>query len=194
LVNGGGGQGKSGTRHPLYSSAHSPILRVIGKRFPFIIFCVDREKMGAHINFEDNIFILNTRIRMIRNLLLLDAEPEFFMEQTLHDAEFINRTLAALLVRLTENNRYIEREEQFHNLSETESAYTEIISGILNSPGGISALQFPAVKDRLLYLQMQSMERKREIDKTAFASGDSSTPEPLVSPDELSELLKGLED
>jgi hypothetical protein len=149
--------------------------------------------MNAHINFEDNIFILNTRIRMMRDLLLLDAEPDFFLEQTLNDAEFINQILTALLEQLSGNVRYIEREEQFHNLSETESAYMAALSGILNGTGAISAARFPAIRDRLTLLHSASRDRQDEIDEISCSAADGSATEPLVSSDELSELLKDME-
>ena len=75
--------------------------------------------MNARTNIEDNIFILNIRIRMIHNLLLLDADPDLFLEKTLEDADFISYTLDALLRQLAGSTRYIDRKEQFHNLAET---------------------------------------------------------------------------
>jgi hypothetical protein len=50
--------------------------------------------MHKHINFEDNIFVLNTRIRMIRDSLILDTDPELFLEKTVDDTNFIDLTLA----------------------------------------------------------------------------------------------------
>jgi hypothetical protein len=148
--------------------------------------------MNKHINFEDNIFVLNTRIRMIRDLLILDTDPELFMEKTMEDLEFIDLTLTFLLVSLLENKRLIERDEQFHNLSETERQFCEVLSEILEGSGSISAVQFPVIRDKTTVLRNNSLERQKNIENTAFR-GNKSSSEPVVSSDELSELLKGLE-
>ena len=94
--------------------------------------------MNARTNIEDNIFILNIRIRMIHNLLLLDADPDLFLEKTLEDADFISHTLDALLGQLAVSTRYIDRKEQFHNLAETENAFSGILTALQNGNGAIS--------------------------------------------------------
>jgi hypothetical protein len=149
--------------------------------------------MSGHINFEDSIFILNSRIRMIHNLLLLDADPDLFLEKTLDDADFINGALAALLERLSGNTRYIEREERFQNLAETERACQGVLEEILNGAGPISAAQVPGLRERISPLYGESREREKNINALLFSAADGSTQEPLVSPDELSELLKDME-
>jgi hypothetical protein len=148
--------------------------------------------MHKRINFEDNIFVLNTRIRMIRDLLILDTDPELFLEKTMDDAHFIDLTLAFLLGNLLENERLIERDEQLHNLSETEQQFSEALSEILEGVGSISAVQFPVIRDKTTVLRNNSQERRKNIEHSLSRENKPSS-EPVVSSDELSELLKGLE-
>jgi hypothetical protein len=147
--------------------------------------------MNKRINFEDNIFILNTRIRMIRDLLILETDPDLFLEKTMDDLGFIDLTLAFLLGNLLENERLIERDEQFHNLSETERQFSEVLSEILEGAGSISAVQFPVIRDKTLVLRNNSLERRKNIE--GAVSRGNKPSEPVVSSDELNELLKGLE-
>ncbi|MDR1285981.1 MAG: hypothetical protein LBK08_00075, partial [Treponema sp.] len=88
--------------------------------------------MNKRINFEDSIFIINTRIRIIRDMLLLDTDPDLFLEKALEDVSFIDKTLAILLDQLLDNSRFIERTEQFHNLAETERIFADVLSGLIN--------------------------------------------------------------
>lgn len=148
--------------------------------------------MHKRINFEDNIFVLNTRIRMVRDLLILDTDPELFLEKTMDDAHFIDLTLAFLLGNLLENERLIERDEQFHNLSETEQQFSEVLSEILEGAGSISVGQFPVIRDKTAVLRNNSQERRKNIEHS-LSRGNKPSLEPVVSSDELSELLKGLE-
>jgi hypothetical protein len=129
---------------------------------------------------------------MIRDLLILDTDPELFLEKTVEDLEFIDLTLAFLLGSLLKNERLIERDEQFHNLSETERQFCEVLSEILEGAGSISAVQFPIIRDKTTVLRNNSLERRKSIENSAFRENKPSL-EPVVSSDELSELLKGLE-
>jgi hypothetical protein len=148
--------------------------------------------MDKRINFEDNIFILNTRIRVIRDLLLLDVDPDFFLEKTLDDLEFIDNTLSILLDNLTGNKRYIEREEQFHNLLETERFLSEILRTIVSGDGTVSVNKFPVIRDRITLVWNHSLDRRRVIESLSFGESELTPIEPLVSRDELSELLKDM--
>ena len=67
--------------------------------------------MNKRINFEDDIFLLMIRIRMIRDIVTLDADPELFLEKTLDDIFFVDQTLKTLLGDLERHNHLIERDE-----------------------------------------------------------------------------------
>jgi hypothetical protein len=148
--------------------------------------------MNKRINFEDNIFILNTRIRSIRDLLLLDADPDFFLEKTLDDLEFIDNTLSILLDNLINNKRYIERDEQFHNLLETERFLSDVLQEIFTGDGTVSANKFPVIRDRITLIWNHTLDRRKNIESLSFEATEISSMEPVVSRDELSELLKNM--
>jgi len=148
--------------------------------------------MSKRINFEDNIFILNTRIRAIRDLLLLDADPDFFLEETLDDLEFIDNTLSILLDNLSNNKRYIERDEQFHNLLETERFLSDVLQEIFTGDGTISANKFPVIRDRITLIWNHSLDRRKGIEGLSFEDAEFTSMEPVVSHDELNELLKDM--
>jgi hypothetical protein len=84
--------------------------------------------MNKHINFEDNIFILNARIRLIHDTLTIEADPGFFLKKTVDDLEFISGVLDALLANLIENVRLIERAGEFNNLSDLEWQFDQLLT------------------------------------------------------------------
>jgi hypothetical protein len=146
--------------------------------------------MNKYTNFEDTIFILNIQIRMIRDLLILDADPELFLEKTLGDVDFIDANLSMLLGNLEENERLIGREELFYSLYETERQFSEILSEMEQGNGGISGIRFPVIREKIAALREKTHERRRII-KSAAAKNDKKIPEPMgVSSVELCELLK----
>jgi hypothetical protein len=143
--------------------------------------------MNKRVNFEDNIFILMMRIRMIQDTITLDADPELFLEMTLKDIDFVDHVLGILLGYIRDNQRLIEREELLEHLAELERQFSQALQKLLTHEGTISAREIPPVKEKLKLLWKGSQER-REIAKTPDPSGGGG--EPLVSPDELNELLK----
>jgi hypothetical protein len=147
--------------------------------------------MNKRINFEDSIFIINTRIRMIRDMLLLDTDPDLFLEKTLDDVEFIDSTLTVLLEQLSSNKRFIERNEQFHNLSETDQLFGQVLSDLINGDSTISSGNFPVIRDRLTLLWNHTQERRKAVEDTA--EPENAAMEPVVSSDELNELLQRIE-
>jgi hypothetical protein len=145
--------------------------------------------MNKRINFEDNIFILHTRIRMIRDLLALDTDPDLFLEKTIDDINFIDKVLETLLGNLMENKRLLERDKAFDDLSDLEWQFSQALSEFFNSPGNISAAQFPILKEKVSHLRDRSTGRRKTMDESRSIS-ESSVTEPVVSSVELSELLK----
>jgi hypothetical protein len=146
--------------------------------------------MSKQINFEDNIFILNTRIRMIRDLLILDGDPDIFLDKTLTDVDFIDAALGVLLRDLIENTRLIERNGQFYNLYETEQQFLGTLWDLANGPGTVSVNPYPVLKDKIALIREHTLERRKTIEEH-ISSEEAVSSEPVVSSDELNELLRG---
>jgi FMN phosphatase YigB (HAD superfamily) len=145
--------------------------------------------MNKRVNFEDNIFILMNRIRILRDLLSLDADPELFLEKTLDDMDFITQALGMLLRQLMENRHFIERSELFRDFEELEWQFSQVLSGFINSQGTLSIEDYPAIIEKIRILRSRSLERRRTAE-TAGGAPENHAGEPVVSSDELSELLK----
>jgi hypothetical protein len=125
-------------------------------------------------------------------MLLLDADPDFFLKKTLDDLEFIDSTLSVLLDNLNNNKKYIEREGQFYNLLETERSLSEVLKTISSGDGTVSVDKFPEIEDRITLIHNHSLNRRKVIEDVPFEASETSPAEPWVSRDELSELLKDM--
>ncbi|GHV27722.1 hypothetical protein AGMMS4952_09900 [Spirochaetia bacterium] len=146
--------------------------------------------MSKQINFEDNIFILTTRIRMIRDLLILDADPDIFLDKTLTDVDFIDAALGVLLRDLIENTHLIERNGQFYNLYDTEQIFLEVLWELANGPGTVSVGPYPVLKDKIALMREHAIDRRKTIEEH-ISVDETPSSEPLVSSDELNGLLQG---
>jgi hypothetical protein len=145
--------------------------------------------MGAQINFGDNIFILNTRIRMIRDMLILDADPDFFLEKTLTDVDFIDAALDTLLRELAGNTRLIDRNGHFGQLHETEGQFLAALWDLANGSATVSVAAYPALRDKVSLIREHSLERQKAITQH-ISIDEAPSQEPVVSSDELNELLR----
>ena len=145
--------------------------------------------MSKQINFEDNIFILAARIRMIRDLLILDADPDIFLDKTLTDVDFIDAALGVLLRDLIENTHLMDRNGQFYNLHDAEQLFLAVLNDLAYGPGTVSVNPYPVLRDKIILLQEHTKARQQTIEQH-LKSDESPPSEPVVSTDELSELLR----
>jgi hypothetical protein len=144
--------------------------------------------MNKQINFEDTIFILNVRMKMIQDLLRLDTETEVFLNQTLSDLEFISSVLEMLTEKLIANNKLIDRETEADNLSDAEWQLCQLLSKISGNQGPFPIAKFPEIQEWTAKFRKNSEKRQKRIDES-YSSVEHSRFEPVVSQAEMYGLL-----
>jgi hypothetical protein len=144
--------------------------------------------MNKRINFEDTIFILNVRIRMIRDLLRLDTDPNLFYRQTMGDLEFISSVLDILIGKFLENLKFLDREVEADNILDVEWQFSQIINEISGNSSPFSPTLYPEMPAIIARLRTDSVNRKKQIDET-YVPTESAIAEPVVSNAELNGLL-----
>ncbi|MCL2374754.1 MAG: hypothetical protein FWC65_05895 [Treponema sp.] len=147
--------------------------------------------MNKRVNFEDSLFILMMQIRMIQDIITLDAEPDFFLKKALDDIYFIDHVLRMLLGCLEENHRCIERADVLEHLSDLEARFSRLLQNFLAREGNISIQGAPQMGEKVAACRESSLERQRAIGKLQIAGG-GRVSSPIISSDELTELLKAL--
>jgi hypothetical protein len=144
--------------------------------------------MNKQINFEDTIFILNVRIRMIRDLLRLDTDTELFLRQTMGDLEFVSSVLDVLSQKFIANIKFLDREVEADNLSDIEWQFSQLLNEISNGSSPFSPSNFPEIKNWLDKFRKDSFKRQKQINESIVPLGNVVT-EPVVSHAELNGLL-----
>ena len=145
--------------------------------------------MNKRVNFEDSLFILMMRLRMIRDSITLDADPDFFLEKTLDDIFFTDHILRILLNCLEENHHLIERLEVLEQLYGLDAEFSRVLQNLLDHEGNFSIRILPQIREKIAACRTNSLQRQAAIVKLNPAGG-SPAASPIVSSDELSELLK----
>ncbi|MCL2184509.1 MAG: hypothetical protein FWB86_01465 [Treponema sp.] len=144
--------------------------------------------MNKKINFEDSIFILEARIRMIRDLLHLDTDTGLFYTQTMNDLEFINNVMEILTAKFLENMQILDREVEADNIVETEWKYSQLLIEVSNNSSPFSASVFPQMTATISKFKKDSAKRQKLIDD-AYVPTDNVATENVVTNAEITGLL-----
>jgi len=146
--------------------------------------------MNKCINFEDTIYMLNVRIRMIRDLLRLDTDINLFYSQTLADLEFIANALDSLTVKFLENLKFLDRDIEADNILDAEWQFSQLMNEITNNSSPFSKTQFPQMAAFISKLQKDSVRRKTQVEDS-YVPAENAQLESVVSNAELNGLLGG---
>ncbi|MDR2965807.1 MAG: hypothetical protein LBU88_08535 [Treponema sp.] len=147
--------------------------------------------MNKRINFEDTIFILTVRIRMIKDLLRLNLDSGLFYRQTIGDLEFISSILDIMTEKFLANLKFLDRETEGDNLLDTEWQFSQLLNEISNNSSPYSQVYFPETQTWTDKLKKDSAKRRKLLEESSV-SLEQSTSEPVVSNAELNGLLGSL--
>jgi len=144
--------------------------------------------MNKRINFEDTIFILNVRIRMIRDLMHLDTDSGLFYNQTMSDLEFISSILDMLTGRFLENLKFLDREVEADNILDAEWQFGQLLNEISGNLSPFAPSIFPETQTIIAKLKANCIKRKKLLDDS-YVPAETTITEPVVSNAELNGLL-----
>jgi len=144
--------------------------------------------MNKRINFEDTLFILNVRIRMLRDLMQLDTDAEVFYRQSMADIEFISSCLDMLSEKFVANIKFLDRETEADNILDTEWQYGQLLNEMSSNSSPFTSSLFPDMPALIGKLRTDSVKRKKQIEDS-YVPAENSAPEPVVSNAELNGLL-----
>jgi len=144
--------------------------------------------MNKRINFEDTLFILNVRIRMIKDLLRLDVDSSLFYKQTMGDLEFISSILDTMTEKFLANLKFLDRETEADNLLDAEWQFSQLTNEISNNTSPYSRIYFQETQAVIEKLRSDSLKRKKQIDES-YVPAEQSMSEPVVTYAELNGLL-----
>jgi len=144
--------------------------------------------MNKRINFEDTLFILNVRVRMIRDLMQLDTDAEVFYRQTMGDIEFISACLDILTEKFVANLKFLDRETEADNILDTEWQFGQLLNEISSNSSPFTPSLFPEMPTLIGKLRTDSIKRKKQVEDS-YVPTEQSLSEPVVSHAELNGLL-----
>jgi hypothetical protein len=143
-----------------------------------------------NINYADNLFVLNIKIRGIGDLLMVEADSTLFLARTCEEIEFISRLLGELLGELQENTQLVGRGELLYSFFETETRFLSMLMAMEQGRACFSFEKFPEIVEKITLIQQNSRERKNTVHELLLAKDQGSGDPRVVGSAELSELLR----
>ena len=140
-------------------------------------------------NFEDTVFILNIRIRMIRDTLRLSPSAELFLEKTLDDLAFIDSVLEMLTEALIKNESQ-NRHSAYMDVSGTEWEFSQILTEFFQESSPFPVNAFPKAQKQIIALRGQSNARRKSLEENNEIAEIAQT-ETMVTSIEMTRLLEG---
>ena len=144
--------------------------------------------MGYKINYEDNIFFLNSLIKTLQKGMNLEIDPEFFRDKLVEDLLFLDQSLMQLFSSLSSSRFLISRHQHLRDLQRTMSLFIDLLDSILDGK-----LEFaPQLKSAGVRLKSCRLEQHKCCDDIRAMISDSPPEdehEDTVSQDEFRLLL-----
>jgi hypothetical protein len=147
--------------------------------------------VNKRIHYEDNLFILTAMIHLVRDICILEGSPELFLEKSVEDLRFVDKTLGALLDPLIHNPNFIDRNEQLDQFFEIDKELSVIATLLIENRETFSkdAALIPEMTETLRNICVNSANRQRTIEQNYSPDENGSMDHPLSS-SEFTELFK----
>jgi hypothetical protein len=125
---------------------------------------------------------------MIRDLMKLDTDADFFYRKTMNDIDFISCALDMLTEKFVSNLKFLDRETEADNILDTEWQFGQLINEISSNSSTFNYSLFPEMPVFIAKLRGDSNKRKKQIEES-YVPAEQSMNEPVVSNAELNGLL-----
>lgn len=145
--------------------------------------------MSKHIHIEDTLFYLQMRIRSLSDGLVLNLEPDLFLESYIQDLDLLQVCLNYIIQSIQENEKFIDWEEQVQNILDTEQDFVCLLEDMIQGKGIIGAAFMP-IAEKLEMYKSNSKKRISQLEKVLSQHPIEQDNGIVVSQQELHELLK----
>jgi len=145
--------------------------------------------MSKRIHIEDTLFFLQSRLKLLADGLILNLEPDLFLESYLQDLDFLESSLAYCIEAIQENEKYIDWEEQVQNMLDIEEDFESLLDDLIQGKGNLGAACIP-ISEKLELYKSSSKSRKGNLEQLLTLHPTEQDNGMVVSPQELRELLQ----
>lgn len=148
--------------------------------------------MTARIHFEDNFFMLQSKIQFLKQAMSLDIDPEFFLERLMSDFFFVDSCLDSITEVVCDNSFLVKKQEYLRSLIHCKQEFVHLANGIAQGLYTFSA-HCRTYQVRILDA-IQRQDLSCHTIRREFLEGDDDEDREMgLSSDEYSRLLAPVE-
>jgi hypothetical protein len=145
--------------------------------------------MNARVNYDDNIFFVQTMIKTLRSALALDIDPELFKDKALEDIFFVDSVLMKIFSQLRDNPNLIRRTEYLKALLRAENAFGDFLTDAISAERPLAEALSP-FSHKLRACRSSHQTTLSEVQTMLRGPEKPSPEEDVVSQEELGFLLQ----
>ncbi len=145
--------------------------------------------MAHKVNYDDNLFFLMTLTRTLRAGVQLDIDPDYYLDKTVEDLFFIDRTLERIYESLRLNAYLINRREHLRELMRAKRAFADVLDEILDGTPTFSGHLAP-FRTGLSEARDRHVRDISDIQRSMSVESTEEDDQTIVSQDEYRFLLQ----
>ncbi len=146
--------------------------------------------MAIKINYEDDIFLLQTMIKTLKAAIQLEVDAELFRDRMVEDIHFIHTTVQKLYRTLQENPHLMRRDEYLRAILQTKISFVEVLHACLNAETP-QYVHLAAYAGRVHSHRSEHLQDVEDIRLLLQRGSDEDVRhEDVVSPEEFLSLLQ----
>lgn len=150
--------------------------------------------MAIKINYEDDVFLLQTMIKTLKTAIQLEVDAELFRDRMIEDIHFIHTTVQRLYRTLQENPHLMRRDEYLRSIMQTKVNFIEVLHACLDTDTP-QYVHLAAYAGRVHSHRSEHLQDVEDIRSLLQRSDPAdSHHEDVVSPEEFLSLLQRDED
>lgn len=145
--------------------------------------------MTTRVNYDDNIFFLQTMIQTLDSGVQLSIDGPLFRDKFIEDIFFIDATLSRILNQLGQNRLLIRRSEYLRSLLRAENLFVDLLAKCLDESNPFAA----ELQETVHKLRACRSVHERNLDDIRGMlrnPGELEQEEDLVSQEEFRSLLQ----
>lgn len=143
--------------------------------------------MQTKIHYEENLFYLNAKMKIMVQAFDLKIDPGFFSEKVAEDLFFIDACLDKLYNTLKENPHLLHKNDYLILLAKTKSNFAGLIDGLLAKKYPFSS----SLSQHIVRLQSCLRNHRADVNEIrGTGQWKEDKNEDLISGEELGFLLK----
>ena len=139
--------------------------------------------MTNQINYDDNIFYLQSLIKGLRTALHLDLDPEYFRDKLVEDIFFVDRTLQQIYETLGANTYLINRSDHLRELVRAKRAYCDFLDEAAKQESASASL-LAGLSAKISSAREQHVRDIADIQGMMDGRTPTEEPKTIVSQDE----------